>query len=165
MDILIKNGLVIDGSGREGEREDIWIKNGEISKIGNFKNKKAEVMIDASDSIVAPGFIDINNDSDHHLTIFTQPEQESLLKQGITTIIGGNCGSSLAPLIRGDLKSIRKWTDQNQINIENDLKKFFLENLDQDEKTLKLEAEKIIRTYDPCMSCATNFLKLEIIRK
>ncbi|NMB56628.1 Ni/Fe hydrogenase subunit alpha [Candidatus Beckwithbacteria bacterium] len=56
-------------------------------------------------------------------------------------------------------------TSQNQINIENDLKKFFQENLDKEEATLKLEAEKIIRTYDPCMSCATNFLKLEIIRK
>jgi len=131
MDILIKNGLIIDGSGKEGERKDVWIKNGEISKIGNFKNKKAEVMIDASDSIVAPGFIDINNDSDHCLSIFTQPEQESLLKQGITTIIGGNCGSSLAPLIRGDLKSIRKWTDINQINIDWQSVAEFLDKISQ----------------------------------
>lgn len=55
-------------------------------------------------------------------------------------------------------------TAQNQINIENDLKKYFEENLDKDEKTLRLEAEKIIRAYDPCMSCATNFLKLEITK-
>jgi coenzyme F420-reducing hydrogenase alpha subunit len=55
-------------------------------------------------------------------------------------------------------------TAQNQINIENDLKKYFEENLDKDETTLKLEAEKIIRAYDPCMSCATNFLKIEWIR-
>lgn len=52
-------------------------------------------------------------------------------------------------------------TAQNQINIENDLKKYFNENLDKDEITLKLEAEKIIRAYDPCMSCATNFLKID----
>lgn len=131
MEIVIKNGLIIDGSGKEGERKDIWIKGDKIAKIGNFKNKKATVMIDASDSIVAPGFIDINNDSDHCLTIFTQPEQESLLKQGITTIIGGNCGSSLAPLIRGDLKSIRKWTDPNQINIDWQSVSEFLEKLNQ----------------------------------
>lgn len=56
-------------------------------------------------------------------------------------------------------------TSQNQINIENDLKKYFNENIDKDEKELKLNAEKIVRTYDPCMSCATNFLKLKIIRK
>lgn len=55
-------------------------------------------------------------------------------------------------------------TSQNQINIENDLKKYFEENLDKDEATLKLNAEKIIRAYDPCMSCATNFLKMKIIR-
>lgn len=55
-------------------------------------------------------------------------------------------------------------TAQNQINIENDLKKYFEDNLAKDEKTLKLEAEKIIRAYDPCMSCATNFLKIEWIR-
>ncbi len=56
-------------------------------------------------------------------------------------------------------------TAQNQINIENDLKKYFNENLDKDEGTLKLQAEKIIRAYDPCMSCATNFLKIDWIRK
>jgi len=55
-------------------------------------------------------------------------------------------------------------TAQNQINIENDLKKYFQENLAKDEDTLKLEAEKIIRAYDPCMSCATNFLKIDWIR-
>lgn len=55
-------------------------------------------------------------------------------------------------------------TAQNQINIENDLKKYFENNLDKDEDTLKLNAEKIIRAYDPCMSCATNFLKIEWIK-
>jgi sulfhydrogenase subunit alpha len=52
-------------------------------------------------------------------------------------------------------------TSQNQINIENDLKKYFNGNLDKDPEALKLEAERIIRAYDPCMSCATNFLKID----
>jgi sulfhydrogenase subunit alpha len=52
-------------------------------------------------------------------------------------------------------------TSQNQINIENDLKKYFSENLDKEKDLLRLDAEKIIRAYDPCMSCATNFLKME----
>jgi sulfhydrogenase subunit alpha len=55
-------------------------------------------------------------------------------------------------------------TAQNQINIENDLKKYFNENLNKDEDVLRLQAEKIIRAYDPCMSCATNFLKVEWIK-
>ena len=56
-------------------------------------------------------------------------------------------------------------TSQNQITIENDLKKYFNENLNKDENSLHYEAEKIIRAYDPCMSCATNFLKIDWIRK
>jgi sulfhydrogenase subunit alpha len=56
-------------------------------------------------------------------------------------------------------------TSQNQIAIENDLKKYFNENLDKEEDVLHVEAEKIIRAYDPCMSCATNFLKMEWIKK
>lgn len=56
-------------------------------------------------------------------------------------------------------------TAQNQINIENDLKKFFSENLDRGEEYLRFETEKIIRAYDPCMSCATNFLKIDWIRR
>src|SRR5215204_3668620 len=56
-------------------------------------------------------------------------------------------------------------TAQNQINIENDLKDYFNENLHRDEETLRVNAESIIRAYDPCMSCATNFLKMELIRR
>ncbi len=52
-------------------------------------------------------------------------------------------------------------TSQNQINIENDLKKYFNENLSKEQEELRLDAEKIIRAYDPCMSCATNFLKMD----
>jgi sulfhydrogenase subunit alpha len=56
-------------------------------------------------------------------------------------------------------------TAQNQINIENDLKDYFNENLDKDEETLRVNAERIVRAYDPCMSCATNFLKIDWIRR
>ena len=56
-------------------------------------------------------------------------------------------------------------TSQNQITIENDLKKYFNENISKDEEALRFAAEKIIRAYDPCMSCATNFLKIDWIRK
>lgn len=55
-------------------------------------------------------------------------------------------------------------TAQNQINIENDLKKYFQENLDKEKEFLHHQAEKIIRAYDPCMSCATNFLKIDWIK-
>lgn len=54
-------------------------------------------------------------------------------------------------------------TSQNQINIENDLKKYFEENIGKPREELQRESEKIIRAYDPCMSCATNFLKISWI--
>jgi hypothetical protein len=50
-------------------------------------------------------------------------------------------------------------TAQNQINIENDLKDYFVSNLHKSEEALRAGAEGIVRAYDPCMSCATNFLK------
>ena len=56
-------------------------------------------------------------------------------------------------------------TAQNQINIENDLKDYFNRNLDKGEEALRVDAESIVRAYDPCMSCATNFLKIDWIRK
>lgn len=118
MAILIKNGNIFDGSGRKGERADVLIENDKISAIGALAKKKAETIIDASGLYLTPGFIDINSDSDHYLTILTQPGQFSLLEQGITTILAGNCGSSLAPLIKGNLISLRKWSDPNQVNID-----------------------------------------------
>jgi sulfhydrogenase subunit alpha len=56
-------------------------------------------------------------------------------------------------------------TAQNQINIESDLKDYFNSNLDKDEETLRVNAESIVRAYDPCMSCATNSLKIDWIRR
>lgn len=56
-------------------------------------------------------------------------------------------------------------TAQNQINIENDLRYHFEQNLDKDDASLKLDAESIIRAYDPCMSCATNFLRMDLTRR
>jgi sulfhydrogenase subunit alpha len=55
-------------------------------------------------------------------------------------------------------------TAQNQINIENDLRYHFERNLDKDDEGLRMDAESIIRAYDPCMSCATNFLKMDLTR-
>jgi coenzyme F420-reducing hydrogenase alpha subunit len=56
-------------------------------------------------------------------------------------------------------------TGQNQVNIENDLKKLIQDNLDLDQKKLEHESEKLIRAYDPCMSCASHFLKVKWINK
>lgn len=111
-DIIIKNGTIIDGAGGEMYRADIGIKEDKIVKIGDLQNEKWEVEIDAADKLVCPGFIDVNNHSDTYWQIFNNPNLESLIYQGITTIVGGNCGSSLAPLADAEtIASIQKWSN------------------------------------------------------
>ena len=118
LDILIKNGIIVDGVGTPAYHADIAIKNGKIEKIGFLGEPTAKTIIDAAGQYVAPGFIDINNASDRHWTLFNHPLSESLLYQGITTIIGGNCGSSLAPLTTGNIiAAIQKWADIKQVNV------------------------------------------------
>src|SRR3990167_616495 len=116
-DILIKNGTVIDGSGRPMYRADVAVTDEEIVAIGDLSSARAEKVIDATDQYVTPGFVDVNNHSDTYWQIFSCPELKSLLYQGVTTIIGGNSGSSLAPLTdHGIIRSIQKWTDVEKIN-------------------------------------------------
>lgn len=117
MTVLIKNALVFDGSGKPPFKSDIFINHQRINRLGNFPHQSAEKTIDARGMMVTPGFVDINSDSDHYLTLFSDPYQTNLIKQGVTTIIGGNTGSSLAPLIDGSLRSIRKWADPSLINV------------------------------------------------
>jgi N-acyl-D-amino-acid deacylase len=117
-DIIIKNGTIIDGSGKPMFLGDVGIRGDEIAIIGNIKNDNATTIIDAENQYVAPGFIDVNNHSDTFWRIFSNPDLESLIYQGITTIIGGNCGSSLAPLVNKDIiQSIQKWTDIKKMNL------------------------------------------------
>ena len=118
LDILIKNGTVIDGVGTPAYHADIAIKDGKIEKIGFLGEPSAKTVIDATSQYIAPGFIDINNASDRHWALFNHPNMESYLHQGVTTVIGGNCGSSLAPLATGNIiATIQKWADIKQINV------------------------------------------------
>lgn len=116
-DFLIKNGLVVDGTGSPKRKADVAIRDGYIVQVGNLAHAQAAVVIEAEGKVVAPGFIDVNNHSDVYWQIFQTPRLESLLTQGVTTIVGGNAGSSLAPLTRKqDIRSIQKWTDVDHIN-------------------------------------------------
>lgn len=116
--IIIKNGEIFDGNGNESQKTDIGISGGEIKKIGNLQEEPALNIIDAAGKYVAPGFIDLTNHSDTHWTLFTHPLQESLITQGVTTILGGSCGSSLAPFLgESSTKEIKRWVDTSKINI------------------------------------------------
>ncbi len=115
-DIIIKNGLVFDGLDNEPEKINIGVKDGRIHLLSFSEQAKEE--ISAEERYVSPGFIDIDNTADHYLQIFSSSSADNLIRQGVTTAIGGNCGVSLAPLISGSLRSIRRWTDPSKTNID-----------------------------------------------
>jgi N-acyl-D-amino-acid deacylase len=105
-DLLIKNGLVVDGAGNPWFKADIAVSKGKIAKIGRLGTAKAEKTIDAQGLIVAPGFIDIHTHSD--LTLLINPKAESKILQGVTTEIVGNCGSSAAPVDKKTLNHLKE---------------------------------------------------------
>jgi N-acyl-D-aspartate/D-glutamate deacylase len=116
MAVLIKNGLVYDGLGNVPEQKDILIRGQIISKIGMLSRTRGDEVIDANGMVITPGCIDVTSHSDHHYSLFYEPNQEDFLSQGITSIIGGNCGVSLAPLF-GVLPDIAaEWGSNAGIN-------------------------------------------------
>jgi len=126
-DIVIKNGLVFDGLGKEGESVNLGIKDGKIQIIASSQKIEGREEINAENRYISPGFIDINNEADHYLHLFSASRAENLIRQGITTIIGGNDGVSLAPLISGSLKPLQRWINPSQANIDwRSLDEFFV---------------------------------------
>ena len=95
-DIVVMNGRIIDGTGNPWIKADVAIKDEKIAKIGRYENELAGDVIDANGLVVTPGFIDIHTHSEIHLII--NPNAEGPVRQGITTIVGGNCGWSAAPV-------------------------------------------------------------------
>lgn len=95
-DIIIENGRIIDGTGNPWYYGDIGIKNGTIIKIGRLKGSNAGRKIDAAGMFVTPGFIDIHTHSDR--PILAIPGADNSVRQGLTTIVGGNCGGSPLPV-------------------------------------------------------------------
>jgi len=98
-DLLIKNGTVIDGSGLPGYRADVGVRHGTIAAIGRIRERAREV-IDAEGHVVAPGFVDGHTHMDAQ--VFWDPLGTSSCWHGITTVVMGNCGFTLAPCAAAD---------------------------------------------------------------
>lgn len=97
-DLLIKNGLILDGSGSEAFRGSVAVKDGKISKIyGGDDSAEAAQIIDAGGKYITPGLIDIHRHGDVNVTGDTFGAVE--LSQGLTTIVNGQCGLSLTPCV------------------------------------------------------------------
>ncbi|MFO1079166.1 MAG: amidohydrolase family protein [Reyranellaceae bacterium] len=94
-DLVVRNGMIVDGSGLPRFRGDVGVKDGRIAEIGRLDGAAAHETLDAEGRVVAPGFVDGHTHMDAQ--IFWDPIGTSSCFQGVTSVVMGNCGFTLAP--------------------------------------------------------------------
>jgi N-acyl-D-amino-acid deacylase len=114
-DLIIKNGRVIDGSGRPAFNADVAIKDDRIARIGNLRGAQARRVIDARGQVVAPGFIDMLGQSE--LFVLIDPRAMSKVMMGVTTEITGE-GESIAPINDRILKEQEDFNRRYNLTID-----------------------------------------------
>ncbi len=97
-DLLVRGGRVVDGSGLPGYQADVGVRDGQIVEIGRLKGSAART-IDAAGLVVAPGFVDHHTHLDGQM--FWDPYGTSEPQHGVTSVVMGNCGLTLAPVEPG----------------------------------------------------------------
>ena len=95
-DLIIEDGMVVDGTGANAFRADVAVSGARIVQIGDLRQLSASKRISAKDRYVAPGFIDAHTHDDR--VLLSNPDMTSKISQGVTTVVAGNCGVSLSPL-------------------------------------------------------------------
>jgi len=103
-DLLIKGGLIVDGSGKPPYIADVAVQSNEISLISKCIAQPAVRVVDASGLIVSPGFIDVHTHDD--LVLFSDPYNIPKLLQGVTTVVVGNCGFGVCPYSNDTISSL-----------------------------------------------------------
>jgi N-acyl-D-aspartate/D-glutamate deacylase len=112
LDVLVQNGQVIDGTGAPRYRADVGIQSGRFVAVGTLGGAKAETVIDAAGCVVTPGFVDMHSHAD--LTLPVWPTADSMVRQGITTTVIGQCGLSPAPLLDGTRAQMVEMMDSKE---------------------------------------------------
>jgi N-acyl-D-amino-acid deacylase len=95
-DVILRGGMVVDGSGAAAFRGDVAVAGDRITTLGDLRGATANLDIDAVGKIVAPGFVDAHTHDDYAL--IDQPDMAMKVSQGVTTVVVGNCGFSAMPL-------------------------------------------------------------------
>ncbi len=98
-DLVIRNGIVVDGTRAPRYAADVAVSGDRIARIGSLGGARGELEIDAAGKIVAPGFIDAHTHDDR--LMLSAPAMAPKVSQGVTTVVAGNCGNSLAPMPAG----------------------------------------------------------------
>lgn len=111
-DILIKNAKVFDGSGSEAKRADVAIHGNTIVKVGRSIKGKAARVIDAKGLHLSPGFIDLHTHADGGMLYPENRSALNYLKQGVTSIVAGQCGGSAWPIFEKAEHQIKRWTEE-----------------------------------------------------
>ncbi|MCX7919052.1 MAG: D-aminoacylase [bacterium] len=129
LDVIIKNGQILDGTGNPGYIADIGIIGDRIVEIGNLPNAAGARVIHATGLTVSSGFIDIHSHTDVELLV--NARAESKIRQGITTEVSGNCGSTPFPYGRNGLTGTKKWLARYGLELDWSTCGEFLERLEK----------------------------------
>ncbi len=138
MDIILENASVLDGTGSPAFNADVGIRGDRIERVGSLEGAEAARRVDAAGMTVCPGFIDVHSHAD--LAFFRGDHREllsPLVRQGITTFVGGNCGMALAPITGRNREGQRLYLEVfTQMDFDSDVRwdtfASFMEKMDRE---------------------------------